>query len=460
MKLLIERGLMFGNLIRVDSPAWVALYNRALEKLTGKTTALTEFHIDLTGLSPEIGDELGDLDYLAPKNGNRQFILLTTEQKTAPMLAADLSVYRAILRRFIVDNESQLFSLTARDAVVGEIDDEVWQVAQPSDLLDIRRLRITADTTGNHVAEAGRLTAMIDQFRSQPDGWYDDVLIAQMIEQARKSGDVTRNPVRLGHTSFEVPDFWAPGFGGVYVIRSAREPAVVFADPAQRVDLAGLRVMTAADRHEIAAWLARNALAEPIASARGAETAAVLRQRIDFILVDAATRAGLDPGDGTRAALRRAAARLDPGQMPAELRGLAAILRYVESGGDWPVIDSGDPAYFYALRATMGPWRDVVNQLLTELAPHDVRALFILNKPVFYQHYQGWDAAKQTFVADHLAREYQVDKQGMRDALFGPEPGMAEPGAPARADAASPWGPARVQLDERAAASGPWGAAR
>ena len=118
MNLLIERGLMFGNLLRVDSPAWVALYNRALEKLTGRTTALTEFHIDLTGLSPEIGDELGDLDYLNPKGGNRQFILLTTEQKTAPMLSADLSVYRAILRRFIADNESQLFSLTARDAVV------------------------------------------------------------------------------------------------------------------------------------------------------------------------------------------------------------------------------------------------------------------------------------------------------------------------------------------------------
>ena len=37
MNLLIERGLMFGNLLRVDYPAGVALYHRALEKLTGKT---------------------------------------------------------------------------------------------------------------------------------------------------------------------------------------------------------------------------------------------------------------------------------------------------------------------------------------------------------------------------------------------------------------------------------------
>ena len=463
MKLLIERGLMFGNLIRVDSPAWVALYNRALEKLTGRTTALAEFHIDLTGLSPEIGDELGDLDYLAAPGGNRQFILLTTEQKTAPMLAADLSVYRTILRRFIADNESQLFSLTARDAVVGEIDDEVWQVTGPADLLDIRKVRITADTTGNHVAEADRLTAMIDRFRGQPDAWWDDVLIAQMIEQARKSGDVTRNPVRLAHTAFDVPDFWTPAFGGVYVIRSAREPAVVFADPAQETPLAGVTVMSLGDRHELAAWLARNGLAEPIAATTAADTAAILRQKIDFILVDAAIRAGIDPGDGTRASLRRAAARLDPAVMPAELRGLSAILRYVEAGGDWPVIDSGDPAYFYALRGTPGPARDLVNQLLSELAPHDVRALFILNKPVFYRHYQGWDAAKQRYVADHLAREYLIDKQGTRAALFGPEPGMAEPGAPDRnapAVPVAPWGPARVRLDEQTAVAGPWGAAR
>ena len=86
-----------------------------------------------------------------------------------------------------------------------------------------------------------------------------------------------------------------------------------------------------------------------------------------------------------------------------------------------------------------------------------MRALFILNKPLFYRLYQGWDAAKQAYVADQLAREYQIDKQGTRDALFGPEPGMAETPAPP-AQPAAPWGPARVRLTEQPAA-GPGGAA-
>ena len=44
MKRLIERGLMFGNLIHVASPALVDRYNRAMQHLTGKTTKLSDFY--------------------------------------------------------------------------------------------------------------------------------------------------------------------------------------------------------------------------------------------------------------------------------------------------------------------------------------------------------------------------------------------------------------------------------
>ncbi|MCF3972529.1 DUF6638 family protein [Paracoccus salsus] len=460
MKRLIEKGLMFGNLIRVDSTAWVALYNRALAKAIGQQTRLSEFHIDISGYSPEVGDELGDMDYLSLKGGERQFILLTTEQKSAPMLNADLSVLREVMRRFIAENESQLFSLTARDAVLGQVEDQVWTLSGPADLPGIRRLKVSADTTGNHVAEADRLAAMIDTFRSKPDAWWDDVLIAQMIRQAQKSGDVLRNPIRLKHTDFDVPDFWTADFGGVYLIRSAKEPAMIFADPSQRTEVQGFLTLTLKDRHPIAAWLARNALAEPIINARGADAAPILRQKIDFVLADAAIRLGLGAGDGGRTALRRAAGRMGS-DLPPEIRGLSALQRYAEQGGDWPVIDSGDPAYFYAIRATPVPARDLINRLLAELAPHDLRQLFITHKPLFYQLYQSWPDEKRAYVADMLAREYLIDKQGTRDALFGPEPGMSEADATRRPAPAGPWGPARVSLTEAGLPrpSGPWGSA-
>ncbi len=129
MKRLIQYGLMFGNLVHVASPALVERYNRALEHLTGKRTALTDFYIDISGFSPEIGHELGDDLYLNHDGVNRQFILLTTEQKRSPLLNAKFSTSRAILRHFIEENEAQLFALTAKDAVAGELVNSVYHAA-------------------------------------------------------------------------------------------------------------------------------------------------------------------------------------------------------------------------------------------------------------------------------------------------------------------------------------------
>jgi hypothetical protein len=71
MKRLIEKGLMFGNLIEVSSPQLVERYRRAMKALTGKETKLSDFHIDISGYSPEIGDELGGGLYLNPHGCNR-----------------------------------------------------------------------------------------------------------------------------------------------------------------------------------------------------------------------------------------------------------------------------------------------------------------------------------------------------------------------------------------------------
>ena len=87
---LIQCGLMFGNLIHIASPALVERYNRALKHLTNHHTNLTEFHIDISGYSPEIGDELNDHLYLNRAGVNRQFILLTTDQKNSTVVQCEV----------------------------------------------------------------------------------------------------------------------------------------------------------------------------------------------------------------------------------------------------------------------------------------------------------------------------------------------------------------------------------
>jgi hypothetical protein len=424
MKRLITAGLMFGNLVEITSPALIERYNRALKHLTGKTTQLQDFHIDISGFSPEIGEELNDDRYLNPNGANRQFILLTTAQKAAPLLNSQFSTSRGILRQFIYQNEAQLFALTARDAVAGELQGSVFGVDKPAQLFDIRKIVVQADTIGGHVRDAEKLAALIERFRKEPDGWRDDLLMAEMITLAKVTGDITRVPISLPEMAFEQGNFWTSHFGGLYIFRNVAVPGVICNCPESELGPMPISpVMDFAQRNEIAAWLERNELVEPIVNARGMDAAAVLRQKMDFIVVEAAEALALDLGGATRQDLRKIATRLGPA-LPDEFKGLAALLAWVERAGEWPMISSEHPAYFYTLRSRAHPDRDLVNMLLAELAPLDVRQLFITHKQRFYEGYAAWSDRKRQFVVDFLAREYQVDKQGARAALFGPEPGM------------------------------------
>jgi hypothetical protein len=452
MNLLIERGLMFGNLVLVDSPALIDRYNRALTALGKTPTKLTDFHIDISGFSPEVADECGDALYLNPNGANRQFIILSMDQKSAPLLNAKFSTSRTILRTFFEANEAALFALTARDAVAGELDNTVFEIATPARLFDIRKVKVMADTTGNQIAEAGKLAALIERFKTADDAWYDDVLIAEMIELAKNTGDVVRNPVTLKATEFDQGNFWTAHFGGIYIFRTVEHPAAITAEPKETLGAMPIaNVFDLGDRNQIAKFLELNGLVEPIVMARGADPGAIIRQKMDFILVDAASRLGIDTRAATRRDLRAVANALGA-RLPPEFEGLAALLRWVEGGGPWPRITSTHPSYFYTLRATAHPDRDLVNMLLSELSPLDVRQLFICHKELFYRLYADWTEGKQAFVADFLAREYQVDKQGAREALFGAEPTMEEP---------APWGPRsrpRATTEEVIRQAGPWGA--
>ncbi len=447
MKRLIERGLMFGNLVRVDTPALVARYNRALEKLTGRRTDLTDFHIDLSGYSPEVGDQLGDHLYLNENGCNRQFILLTTEQKRAPLLNAKFSTSRAILRRFIEENEAQLFALTARDAVIGEMLNSVYDVSEPARLLDLRRITIEADTTEGHVEIAGELARMIERFRKEENAWRDEALIAEMILLAQKTGDVTRSPIRLRSASFRQDNFWTAHFGGLYIFQGVEHPAAISESEGKKPDGLPMKyVFDLSNRNRIAHFLDLNDLVEPIVQARGIDAASILRRKMDFIVMDVAAERGDDPAGASRRDLR-AYARRHAGDLPEEFHALSALLRWAEGGGKWPRISAGHPAYFYTLRAAPHADRDLVNMLLAALSPRDFFQLFITHKELFYRRYATWPEAKKDFVADFLEREYLADKAGAREALFG-TPEARETGRGGDAgndliDLVGPWGAVR-----------------
>jgi len=451
MKRLIKSGLMFGNLIHVDSPALVERYNRALKHLTGKTTSLDDFYIDISGYSPEVGHELQDHLYLNHQGVNRQFILLSTHQKTAPLLNAKFSTSRGILRQFIEDNESALFALTTRDAVAGELVNSVYDLSSPARLFDIRKITIEADTTNGAIRQSEALDEKVTTFLNEDDAWFDDVLIAEMIELAGQTGDVLRNPVSLKHMEFEQRNYWTEHFGGIYLFQSLELPGVITCAPKDSVGEMPIEyVFDLSNRNRLANFLELNGLVEPIVKARGIDAAAVLRQKMDFILVDALADEGITLRRRSRTDMRRLA-REHADKLPSEFHALNELVNWAQNKGRWPRITSEDPAYFYTLRAADHPDADLVNMMLAELSPKDIRQLFICHKQRFYQLYNTWSDEKKEYVVDHLNNEYQVDKLGAREALFGHEAAMEEPAPAVRSEAqiealidrVGPWGPVR-----------------
>jgi len=441
MMRLVKNGLMFGNLVEVSSSALVGRYNRALKHLINKETALTEFHIDISGYSPEIGAEFEDQFYLNPKGCNQQFILLTTDQKYAPLLNAQFSTSRSILRHYIDENEDQLFALTAREAVAGELMDSIFEVNAPRDLFEINDIHIDADTIQQHVAEAKDLETHIDRFLNEDDAWWDDVLIAQMIELAKRTGNIRHNPVHLKTDTYRQGNYYTDLFGGIYIFRDVDKPTVI---ARQRVD--GLsdfpveNILTFEDRDEIAQFLYDHGLDEPITTAPSDRVAAIISQKIDFIAISTIADLGYDLSDLTRPQIRQLS-RKYANQMPPAFDGLMQIARWINSGGRSPRLRPEHPAYFYALRSAHHDDKDLVNMLLSELSPLDFRQLFICHKAAFYDAYRTWSETKKEYVSEFLAQEYAMDKAGAREALFGSEPAMAEPKTQQEEKGVkSPWG--------------------
>jgi len=301
---------------------------------------------------------------------------------------------------------------------------------------------------------------MINRFKSEKDAWFDDVLIAEMISLSKKTGDVTRNPVTLKTMEFEQDNFWTSHFRGMYLFRGVEHPAAIVADDNPSLkELPSQFVFDFTQRRRIAKFLTLNELVEPIVKARGVDAAAILHQKMDFMVAEVASAMGENLAGATRRDLRLLGRRYSD-KLPQAWQGLAALVRWAEEGGPWPRIDADHPAFFYTLRASNHADADLVNMLLSELSPLDIRQLFICHKEVFYETYATWPDEKREYVADFLAREYQVDKAGTREALFGHEDPMEEPQAATAAQPVKgPWSAGRgYRINEQTIRKvGPWG---
>ena len=439
MKRLVDHGLIYGGLFRVSTPVMLERYNAALKALTGKTTMLEAFHIDLSGYSPEVGEEFGDRLYLNHDGCNRQFILLSVEQRHCPLIDAYFSTTSSILKQFIEDNYPQLVALCARDAVMGELDNSTWRIDDVEDLVTIRNITVQVDTPRGLIARATELESAIDVFHDDDNAWWDDAVLTRMCALAETVGDIQQHPIVPTTIHYRKRNFHTRHFGGLYVFRDSDEPVIITCDSdfaAQVPD--AYRRIELNDADALSAFLHGAGHVENILSVPSLDHRKLLQDRIDFMLIDLLS--GLDDGPDF-ATMRRIdwnrAARWHFGELPQAFQTLSDVLKALDQEEPVRPVEPGDAGHFYLLRAADHPDRDMVNHLLARLTPLDFRQMFICNKEMFYAAYQSWPERKRDYVAQFLAERFLVDRQGEWQRLYAGdarEPDAAETGPPGMND--------------------------
>ena len=214
-----KTGLLGERLFLVEGDL-VANYNRALATAIGKKTALTAFHLDKRGESPELEAELGK-NYLQSGPSHRYCIIVSPDQKDAGLIHEEFSFDHEILD-FLYQNYLPGISVATRvDALYGEFDDNVSAYETLEDLLLIKRVHLELHTPSGFLTKARELQTCIKKLQMNPDLLIKDgsALPKKILALVKEVGDVRNYNLSPIQATKELTTFYTRLFGGVCVFR-------------------------------------------------------------------------------------------------------------------------------------------------------------------------------------------------------------------------------------------------
>jgi hypothetical protein len=217
-KLLTEEmnEIVYSDLFTIDG-VLVERYNKALEHITGKRTALKSFRIDKRGKSPEIMEELG-VDYLNLGISHRYTIIVSPDQKDAPLIFETTSYDNNVLDMMFTQNTATIHKITQSEAMYAEIDDQVNAIHCVDDLINLNNIRIEMRTAESTLRNMRKLLQMSDELGDDKNilsGEYINTMLdlVSKVGDARKISMPTVVEKQINNLHVEL-------FGGVYLLRN------------------------------------------------------------------------------------------------------------------------------------------------------------------------------------------------------------------------------------------------
>lgn len=433
MQRLIEEGLRFGGLLHVDSPHLVERYNAALRGFGLPPTQLADFYIDASGYSYEVALELDNAAYLDPKGINRRFIILSPDQADLPLIRTSFSADGQMMRAFFSANDRMVRAVTLRDALYGEIENLVFEVERPADILGLKDVRFIVRTPSGLLEQAQALKGKIDRFLSEEDAWQDGSLLEAIVEGATRVGDVRRNGFLPRQLSFRWPrTFWTSHFGGAYVI-GEDDGAVLIGDP-DRLEPRpfGASIIALHETPVLFSLLEDRRLMEPFNPAWLKASGILdhrLRQLVAELLMLRDSGFDAEPLVDDAYLTRWIAdnmATLNPDRRFRVLSQMRALLDAPQEAAAYERRLPPEHRFYFRRAMPDVPGAGDINRIIVEHMPFDLLSTFILNKRRFYAIYDTCTERQKAFAVRYLTTHYAPNthdrwrmRAKVREALFG-----------------------------------------
>ncbi|MEM6382043.1 MAG: DUF6638 family protein [Pseudomonadota bacterium] len=433
MQRLIEEGLRFGGLLHIDASHLVERYNAALAGFGIAQTKLTDFYIDASGYSYEVALEIGDAAYLDPAGINRRFIILSPDQADLPLIRTSFSADGQMIRAFFAANDRMIRAVTLKDTLYGEIENLVFQVDRPTDILGLRDIRFLVRTPSGLLEEAELLKRKIDRFTGEDDAWQDHRLLQAIVDGANRVGDVRRNGFLPQQLSFKWPDtFWTSHFGGAYVLNRS-DGAVMIGDADQlQPKPFGASIVALHETPVLFSLLEEERLLEPF-NPQWLKQSGILDHRLRLLIAellmlgdhDFDAEPMIDDAYLTRW-ISDNMAKLNPDRRFRVLSQMRGLLDTPQEAAAYERRLPAEQRFYFRRAMPDVPGAADINRIVVEHMPFDLLSTFILNKRRFYDIYETYTERQKAFAVRYLTTHYAPNtydrwrmRAKVREAFFG-----------------------------------------
>jgi hypothetical protein len=409
MKLLKEKGLHGNGLIQISSAQMIARYNDALVSMGFQPTGLDRFSVDMFGWSPEIATEKRKLYYLTRSLANPMGIIISIHQRHAPVYFPYHSFDRAMISSFFDRFTAEIMDITTTDALCIDLENGLSAYSSLEDLLLVDSFVLRAETPHGLIAQAQKQQQLIVDFLDSDEQWEDEEKRQEIIDSAKKHGDMRQRKMRIADFSYPNIDiFYTEALGGVYILKhpaDEKQPVVVVCKTPDRLNYAGMEdadvQLLPIDRKNLLRDL-RKADFLQLDMKAYQKNPELLEYKKELLLANFICEQEQSYSGWNEMRKKNFIAR-HANEIPPLFFTIERLQKCFAAGKQfYDVPLSVELINYLTVPHERMPaiYRAALENLLSELDPSDPVRLFKYNKQLFYQEYKKYPPCKKQWVAE------------------------------------------------------------